>query len=272
MILLKKQTKTKIMKIICYIGVVLLISSGSGCTTHSVKSKSNFQRVFPVADESTTETTRTNIPDLNIEATVELGQSMIQSISTATSITHKRVVVLNTNITHKGGNGGAPITLYIPRGELVFQGTDKLGKFYLTKTPSTFTALGFLSTPIEAGIYIPDDNSKSAQVFWIRSGSDNGAMIDDHSNIDYSFQNIEEKGETNVNPFTRELVYSGVSQNTVTILYREFKDGLARPAFSQELNYDLSKGKVIGYKGARYEIIKADNLGITYKVLKHLDS
>lgn len=71
--------------------------------------------------------------------------------------------------------------------------------------------------------------------------------------------------------FRKELVYTGISQTVVNILYREFKDDMARPAFSQDLKYDLSESKVVGYRGARFEIIKATNQGLTYKTLKQLD-
>jgi hypothetical protein len=69
----------------------------------------------------------------------------------------------------------------------------------------------------------------------------------------------------------RELVYGGSTDNTVSILYREFLNDMARPAFSQELRYDLSKGRVIGYKGARFEVLRADNTGITYRVITPMD-
>jgi len=62
-----------------------------------------------------------------------------------------------------------------------------------------------------------------------------------------------------------------VAKGVVTILYREFLGNLARPAFSQELHFDLSEGNEIGYKGARFKILKANNLGITYLVTKGLD-
>lgn len=63
--------------------------------------------------------------------------------------------------------------------------------------------------------------------------------------------------------FQRELVYSGVAKGVITILYREFLGGVARPAFSQEVHFDLSEGSEIGYKGARFKVLKANNLGIT---------
>lgn len=71
--------------------------------------------------------------------------------------------------------------------------------------------------------------------------------------------------------FRRELIYSGISQGTVTITYKEFKDDLARPAFSQELRYDLNQGREVGFRGARFEILEATNSMIRYRVLKPLD-
>lgn len=71
--------------------------------------------------------------------------------------------------------------------------------------------------------------------------------------------------------FQRELVYTGVAKGVVTLMYREFSGNWARPAFSQELHFDLAEGNEIGYKGARFQIIKANNLGITYFVTQGLD-
>jgi hypothetical protein len=76
---------------------------------------------------------------------------------------------------------------------------------------------------------------------------------------------------TGPDSFQRELVYSGVAKGVLTIQYREFNGNMARPAFSQELHFDLSEGNEIGYKGARFKIIKATNVGITYQVTKPLE-
>ena len=71
--------------------------------------------------------------------------------------------------------------------------------------------------------------------------------------------------------FKRELIYSGTSKGTVSLQYREFVNDLARPAFSQQLSYDLSEGNEIGYKGARCLILKATNVILRVKLLKPLD-
>lgn len=63
------------------------------------------------------------------------------------------------------------------------------------------------------------------------------------------------------------LLYNGKIGDRITLGYREFYNNLARPAFSNNVEYDLSESKIVGYKGARLEIIKATNTELTYKVL-----
>jgi hypothetical protein len=67
--------------------------------------------------------------------------------------------------------------------------------------------------------------------------------------------------------FQQTLIYSGRVGNKINIGYREFSNNSARPAFNNDVEYDLSASNTIGYKGAQIEVIKADNSGITYKVL-----
>lgn len=80
------------------------------------------------------------------------------------------------------------------------------------------------------------------------------------------------KQEPAAEGFRRELIYTGRAGNAVSLLYREFVNDMARPAFAQQLQYDLAADAVIGYKGARFEVMKADNTGITYRVISHLDA
>jgi hypothetical protein len=66
----------------------------------------------------------------------------------------------------------------------------------------------------------------------------------------------------------KELIYAGKSGTTVEISYREFRGGLAAPAFYQNLKYDLSESKSITFQNFQIEIINASNQSITYKVLR----
>ena len=69
--------------------------------------------------------------------------------------------------------------------------------------------------------------------------------------------------------FQQTLLYSGKIGNKVNISYREFSNNKARPAFSNDVEYDLDESNVIGYKGALLEIINATNQSIKYKVLRN---
>lgn len=69
--------------------------------------------------------------------------------------------------------------------------------------------------------------------------------------------------------FWQELIYNGKSGDSVKFLYREFASGMARPAFDQGVQYDLKEGKVVGFKGARVEVIEATNVNLRYRVLTH---
>ncbi len=70
-----------------------------------------------------------------------------------------------------------------------------------------------------------------------------------------------------VGSFQCELTYSGVSGSSIRILYREYIDNMARPAFSQELTYDLKQSPIITYKSVKIEVLKADNSSLTYRVI-----
>jgi len=76
---------------------------------------------------------------------------------------------------------------------------------------------------------------------------------------------VSERGTS----FQQTLIYSGRVGNKINIGYREFSSSLARPAFNNDVEYDLSISNIIGYKGAQLEVISADNNSIKYRVVKN---
>ena len=66
--------------------------------------------------------------------------------------------------------------------------------------------------------------------------------------------------------FRYELIYTGKSNNVLKFSYKEYKGDMARPAFFQDLEYNLDDGNIISFKKLKIEVIKTDNLGIEYKV------
>lgn len=63
-----------------------------------------------------------------------------------------------------------------------------------------------------------------------------------------------------------ELLYSGLADNQIRLTYREFQGGLARPAFTQEAQYDYKPGEVVVFKGAQIRVIEAQGSMISYVV------
>jgi len=46
---------------------------------------------------------------------------------------------------------------------------------------------------------------------------------------------------------------------------------MARPAYQQDLQYDLAESSVIGFKGIRMEVLQASNTNIKYKLLSNFN-
>jgi hypothetical protein len=77
---------------------------------------------------------------------------------------------------------------------------------------------------------------------------------------------------TSANWFDQRLIYNGISGSTVRFLYREYSGDVNRVNYSQEVQYDLDQERVIGFKGARFEILQASNTSVTYRILEPFSS
>lgn len=71
--------------------------------------------------------------------------------------------------------------------------------------------------------------------------------------------------------FQQTLIYNGKVGNKINIGYREFSGNFARPAFSNEVEYDLGESKTFGYKSAVIEVIEATNQYIKYIVRQNFN-
>lgn len=68
----------------------------------------------------------------------------------------------------------------------------------------------------------------------------------------------------------RELIYHGRADGKVRFLYRETAGDDARQ--SQSIDYDLNHSAVIGFRGARLEVLEADNTRLRYRLLAPFDA
>lgn len=66
----------------------------------------------------------------------------------------------------------------------------------------------------------------------------------------------------------KELLYTGVSGTAIELMYREFRGGLAAPAFFQALKYDLKDSKRITFQTYTFEVIAATNEALTARLVQ----
>lgn len=80
---------------------------------------------------------------------------------------------------------------------------------------------------------------------------------------------VEEQGS-----FRVDFIYQGLAKGVLKFSYREFSGGIARPAFTQDLTYDIAPDGTasIGFKGMRIKVLKATNESITYVVEKEMNT
>jgi hypothetical protein len=71
--------------------------------------------------------------------------------------------------------------------------------------------------------------------------------------------------------FQQTLIYSGKVGDKINVGYREFSSDVARPAFNNDVEYDLKESTTIGYKGALIEVLEATNQSIRYRVIKNFN-
>ncbi|MFZ6767713.1 hypothetical protein ACO0LM_11585 [Undibacterium sp. Di26W] len=129
------------------------------------------------------------------------------------------------------------------------------------------------SIPLLKGEY-PFQAENGTRIKYVKDGTDvylykaeNKICFSKEQCADIKYSISNRLAKKSVNAFQQTLLYNGKIGNRITLAYREFSNNLARPAFNNEVTYDLGESPILGYKGARIEIVKATNTEITYKVL-----
>jgi hypothetical protein len=82
---------------------------------------------------------------------------------------------------------------------------------------------------------------------------------------------LKEKPIYDKDYYKQEFIYNGRVGNGIKFIYREFIDEIARPAFTQDLQYDLSVDSIIGFRGLRLKVLNATNTKIEFEILSHFE-
>ena len=187
------------------------------------------------------EVKKCDFPQLNVQTTVYVGEEMlIQG-------TELRGKVLNVKQPVDG------VCYDINAGKYPIVGSDAK-KYYFSLHDGVTKAA--LCDPAE-GLYVSKKDDKQICVVTIYGGT---ACYD-------AIFDIKDYNVVSADHIQRTLIFSGKKGNTVEFMYAE-KSGL-QTLMTHNVSYDLSKTSVIGYKGARIQIISCTNESITYIVLKN---
>lgn len=194
------------------------------------------------------------VPELNQISSQELGDTLLEYRVLASSPSWK---IKKEYITKKNIAG----VYHIIHPQVVKPtAVDEEGTKYFNA--SQWSAFGGLSPNGRmAGELRGNFTYKGLCFLIMRSECLDSEYIETAEYIDLSQPNIKQ-----------QLIYNGRVGDYVKFLYREISEGAyLRQPFTQEIQYDLNEGKLIGFKGTRIEVIDATNRQITYKVLKHFD-
>lgn len=210
-----------------------------------------------------------SLPLVGVESEAEVGQSMVLKLNYTA---YAGSLDLKAPIEFAGRPAGSN------RGNKEdWKVSVPSGRYLLASTMNPYNAVSAFVAPDVKPRRASDDAVYPTAVVGLRPGIDTLELVW-----------VKDRGLWNSGPITapfslnycaivsagnfrRELVYSGVSKGTVSLSYREFVTDMARPAFTQDLRYDLAEGDEIGFRGARFKVLKATNTMIRYQVLKPLD-
>jgi len=220
--------------------LLLAVLMVSGCATYALSPN---QLIYP-------QKRLVNLPSLQEIHSVELGDTIV---SKGTIYEHQGII-LQGNILPSDIVG--PIKIALQAGQLVAEKEDEKYMYYVRERVNGVYPIGLrISKSDDSDIkgFLENPGTRNMFVLTIRKKPE----IKPNEIISF-----EEKS------FKQELIYNGRAGKNVKFLYREFSGNLMRPSFSQEIQYDLNEGNVVGFKGARIEIIEASNTNLKYKLNK----
>lgn len=186
-------------------------------------------------------------PPLNTEVTMAIGDTLIIQ---GTRVTSKGIVILSDccdGFVKKGSY------------QVGFRKSDKI----------YFRGNGISGNKFMATAYYLEYNLGSGELYYVyTSGAMNVVQPGKTKITSFKYTDISVDSP---DAFQRTLIYLGKTGNLLKFGYRETSNGYARPAFSNEISYDLNESNIIGYQKAKLQVIEATNTTIRYKVLSYFD-
>lgn len=195
-------------------------------------------------------------PPLNVVSVVAVGDSMVRQGRFA----EQDIIRLSEELSLVSGLGCKST---LRPGDYLKTGEDQSGEHYY---------------PMGIGLISTDINSCFGWQFGMISAvmlRDDGRICSDVKGVNCVKATGVEKMKTQEvapNAFQQTLIYNGKVGDKINIGYREFSANIARPAFNNDVEYDLRDSTTIGYKGALIEVLEATNQSLRYRVLKNFNT
>jgi len=200
------------------------------------------------------EPTNISEPPLNTVCTAQVGDEMLKQ-----GKFYEREAI---HLDHEIKFGGLITAYTLTTGFYVKTGENEASEFYLPAQgpDSGRVEKAALADPWESiQLYKHENKIYVVTIFHVHVGNNSDGVT------------RTKRLALSEDSFQQTLIYSGKVGNKIKIGYREFSNSQARPAFNNDVDYDLSDSKIIGYKGARIEILEATNELIKYRVLQNFN-
>ena len=224
---------------------ILVLIGLSGCGTKQC------QYVHEQKFQTGIETLRS--PKLNTIVTREVGANLYEKINQISHNTYD--VFLNESIAkmHSQASG----TFAKEKGYIGILSIDKATNWRCACTTSSYH-------PYKVCLFDSNNDGKFDKI----ATKINILYADLEKPVSYTLKRT--KSTYNEDSFKYVALYQGKIANKIKISFREFTNNMARPAFTQNIEYELEDDgtAMVGFKGLRIKVLKATNLDITYKVIK----
>jgi hypothetical protein len=194
-------------------------------------------------------------PSINVVSMANVGAVMFTEYNFSETTATRLVDAVNDTF-------GLGARVQAPAGTVLYAATVSGRQAYCTATAAYAEPLGGFSRPV---CFFDTDQDGLLDEYWVTG------TVEAASRKVPPVQYTQMQTTSNVGGgFRKDLLYQGIQADTLRISYREYVDDMARPAFQQDLTYNIEKGQptTVVFQNVRMEVFAADNSGVRYRVLQ----
>lgn len=180
---------------------------------------------------------------------------------------------LKTDLIATTSHRDNPITLKAAPGTYTLIRQNAQGKFYEGISES----IKLNDSVVPGGLFLANEGMGNSALYWSSFWSHQAtpdrqmamhiAELSAKPNVSIS---NSKQPPNNLQGFVATLDYMGMASGQIKFVYREYTNGLARAAFTQEVSLDYEAGKTYAYKSARFIVHDANTADVTFTLLQSL--